>query len=211
MVPFTIWIVEDDTGFRRILQRMLSREQHINCEQAFPSCEELFEAVESESHPDLLLMDLGLPGMGGVEGIQKLSNVAPDITVVVLTVFNDKQKVLDALDAGAVGYLLKTATQEEIINGLQQVFFGGAALSPAVAKIVLEEMQRPDPEEQFDLSDREIEVLEQLALGLSVKEIADALDIGHRTARFHLSKIYEKLQVPSQAGAVAKALRLGII
>jgi len=211
MIPFNIWIVEDDTGFRRILQRMLNRVDHITCARTFPSCEDLFETIGQESHPDLLLMDLGLPGVGGVEGIRTLAEMAPEITVVVLTVFNDKQKVLDALDAGAAGYLLKTATHEEIVQGLQQVFWGGAALSPAVAKIVLEKIRKPNPSEQFNLSDREIEVLDQLAMGLSVQEIADALDIGHRTARFHLSNIYEKLQVSSQAGAVAKACRTGII
>ncbi|VGO20874.1 response regulator [Pontiella sulfatireligans] len=211
MIPFNIWIVEDDTGFRRILQRMLNRVDHITCARTFPSCEDLFETIDEDVHPDLLLMDLGLPGMGGVEGIQKLTQVAPEITVVVLTVFNDKQKVLDALDAGATGYLLKTASHEEILMGLQNVFLGGAALSPSIAKIVLQEMRKPEPSEEFDLSDREVEVLEQLAKGLSVQEIADALDIAHRTGRFHLSRIYEKLQVQSQAGAVAKALRAGII
>lgn len=211
MVPFNIWIVEDDTGFRRTLQRMLNRTKHITCARSFPSCEELFEALARESPPDLLLMDLGLPGMGGVEGIRTLAKVAPNITVVVLTVFKDKQKVMDALDAGAAGYLLKTASPEEIVRGLEQVFMGGAVLSPAVARIVLKEMRKPAASEQFHLTPREFEVLEQLAKGFSVKEIADKLGMTPRTARFHLSKIYEKLHVSSQAGAVAKALQTGLL
>jgi DNA-binding NarL/FixJ family response regulator len=211
MIPITIWIVEDDTVFRRTLQRLLSREKHITCSRVFPSCIEFFEAIETDAHPDMVLMDLGLPGMGGIEGIQKLTAMAPDIAVMVLTVFKEKEKVLQALDAGAAGYLLKTATGREIVNGLQQVFMGGVPLSPAVAKVVLEELRKPAPAEDFHLSAREIDVLEQLAEGLAVKEIANQLDISRRTVAFHLENIYSKLQVQSQSGAVAKALRAGII
>ena len=211
MIPITIWIVEDDTVFRRTLQRLLSREKHITCSRVFPSCIEFFEAIETDVHPDMVLMDLGLPGMGGIEGIQKLATKAPDVAVMVLTVFKEKEKVLQALDAGAAGYLLKTATGREIVNGLQQVFMGGVPRSPAVAKVVLEELRKPVPSDDFHLSAREIDVLEQLAEGLSVKEIAVALDIGRRTVAFHLENIYSKLKVQSQSGAVAKALRAGII
>ena len=210
MIPINIWIVEDDTVYRRTLQRLLNREEHITS-RVFPSCIEFLEAIETDKHPDLVLMDLGLPGMGGIEGIQKLATLAPDVTVIVLTVFNDKGKVLQALDAGAAGYLLKTATGPEIVKGLQQVFMGGSALSPSVAKMVLEELRKPAPAEDFHLSAREIDVLEQLAEGLSVKEIAAELDIGRRTVAFHLENIYGKLRVQSQSGAVAKALRAGII
>ena len=117
MIPITIWIVEDDAAFRRSLQQVLSREEHITCNRVFSSCTKLFEAIKTDSHPDLILMDLGLPGMGGVEGIQKLALLAPDIAVLVLTVFADKDKVLQSLDAGAVGYLLKTSMPHEIIQG----------------------------------------------------------------------------------------------
>lgn len=211
MIPINIWVVEDDTVYRRTLQRMLNREEHITCDRVFPSCIKLFDTIETDPHPDLLLMDLGLPGMGGVEGIQKLSALAPDITVIVLTVFSDKEKVLESLEAGAAGYLLKTAMPHEIIRGLQEVFLGGAALSPPVAKMVLEEMRKPKPSEQFDLSAREIEVLELLATGLSVQEIADKLGVSRRTGAFHLNNIYAKLEVQSQSGAVAKAFRSGIL
>lgn len=211
MIPITLWIVEDDTVYRRMLQRILKRAEHITCARVFPSCIEFLEAVKTDDHPDLVLMDLGLPEMGGVEGIKHLSRLAPDITVMVLTVFKDKDNVLKALDAGAAGYLLKTASGPEIIKGIDNVFMGQTALSPSVAKIVLEEMRRPAPVDDFDLSRREIQVLEQLAEGLSVQEIGDALNITARTARFHLGNIYEKLQVQSQSGAVAKALRSRII
>jgi DNA-binding NarL/FixJ family response regulator len=211
MAPLNIWIVEDDTGFRRTLQKLLNRDEHMSCDRVFPSCTKLFNAIATEPHPDLLLMDLGLPGMGGMDGIRKLSELAPNLDVVVLTVFADKEKVLESLDAGAAGYLLKSATPQEIIRGIQEVFAGGSALSPAVARVVLEEMRKAKPSGDFDLTPREVEVLEQLASGLSVKEIAEVLKISRSTVSGHLEKIYGKLNVQSQSGAVAKALRAGVI
>jgi DNA-binding NarL/FixJ family response regulator len=211
MIPITIWIVEDDAGYRRMLQGLLNREEHITCRRVFASCLTLFEAIEPEPHPDLVLMDLGLPGMGGVEGIQRLAELAPDLAVVVLTVFSEKETVLNALDAGAAGYLLKSATPQEIVRGMQEVFLGGAALSPSVAKLVLEEARKPKPSGQFDLSAREIEVLELLAEGLSVKQIADRLKVSYHTAGFHIKNIYSKLEVQTQSGAIAKAFRSGIL
>ncbi|QHI70322.1 response regulator transcription factor [Tichowtungia aerotolerans] len=211
MIPINIWLVEDDAGYRRNLRLSLDREEHITCSCVFPSCIEFFEALQEDVPPDVVLMDLGLPGMSGLEGIRRLAQEFPDVAVVVLTVFKDKEKVLQALDAGAAGYLLKESTGPEIVQGLQQVFFGGSALSPSVAKIVVEELRKPSPAEDFKLSRREVEVLEKLAEGLAVKEIAAALDISIGTAGFHLTNIYKKLQVQSQTGAVAKALRSGII
>ncbi|MFC5050757.1 response regulator [Rubritalea spongiae] len=211
MRPINIWVVEDDAGFRRTLRSLLDMHERMHCSRVFPSCIEMFDALKSEEHPNLILMDLGLPGMDGVEGIRKLTQIAPDVAVVVITVFREKVKVLEALDAGATGYLLKTATGAEIVDGIEQVFAGGAALSPDVAKIVLDEMRKAPTRDSFKLSAREIEVLEHLAMDLSVKEIADRLGISRRTAAFHLENIYRKLQVQSQSGAVAKALRSGII
>lgn len=211
MIPITLWIVEDDSSYRRSLEFMLSREPKITCARAFSSCIEFLEALKNEVHPDLVLMDLGLPEMSGIEGIQKLLEEAPDIAVLVLTTFSDKQKVLDALDAGAAGYLLKTATGPEIIKGIQDVFMGQSALSPMVAKVALEEIRKPVPEDTFNLTNRELEVLEELARDLTVKEIAENLGIAPRTVGHHLTNIYAKLNVPSSTGAVAKALRSGII
>lgn len=211
MTPITLWIVEDDTVYRRTLQRILSRDKQIVCSRVFPSCLEFLEALDAGERPELVLMDLGLPGMSGIEGIQRLTAIAPEVAVLVLTVFREKEQVLQALEAGAEGYLLKSATAREIVAAVRQVFLGGAPLSPAVARVVLEALRQPAPTEDFSLSAREIEVLEQLAEGLSVKEIAVALGIGRRTVAFHLENIYAKLQVQSQSGAVAKALRSGII
>lgn len=211
MAVMNIWVVEDDAGYRRTLQRLLNREVEMTCAQVFASCASLFEALDVEPMPDLILMDLGLPGMSGVSGIQTLAKRVPDVAVVVLTVFSAKEKVMEALDAGAAGYLLKSATPQEIVRGLQQVFEGGAALSPAVAKTVLSEMRHHQPAEDFALSMREMEVLKFLAEGLAAKQIADELSVSYFTVNFHIKNLYKKLEVQSQSGAVAKAFRSGLL
>ena len=211
MIPINVWLVEDDASYRRNLRRSLELEEHITVSRVFPSCIEFFASLETDTPPDVVLMDLGLPGMSGLEAIRIMSEKTPDIAVMVLTVFKDKEKVLEALDAGAAGYLLKESDGPQILSGLHDVFMGGTVLSPAIAKMVVQELRKPQPEEDFKLSSREIEVLEKLAEGLTVKEIASVLNISKGTTGFHLTNIYKKLQVQSQTGAVAKALRSGII
>ncbi len=212
MTPITVWIVEDDATYRRTLIRVIGRADIVADCRTFPSCIEFFSALNSsDEHPDLVLMDLGLPIMGGVEGIKKLTLEFPDINAVVLTVFSEKRKVLEALEAGASGYLLKSASGTELLNGLAEVVKGGSVLSPEVAKIVLQNLQKPNQQPDYKLAAREIAVLEQLSLGQSVKEISRSLDISQSTVSTYLARIYAKLQVQSQSGAVAKALRSGII
>ncbi len=206
-----IWIVEDDSNYRRTLARVLNKAENIQNCQDFPSCIEFFDALEKQTPPDLVLMDLGLPRMGGVEGITKLYQFKPEIIVIVLTVFSEKGKVLQALEAGASGYLLKSASGAEILKGIDDVIQGGSALSPEIAKIVLQNMQKHSAKTKVKLAAREIEVLEKLSLGQGVKEISRSLHISQSTVSTYLGRIYAKLQVQSQSGAVAKALRDGLI
>lgn len=206
-----IWIVEDDATYRRTLERVLIRSDSVSACNAFPSCIEFFERLDSHCLPDIVLMDLGLPRMGGIEAIQQLNDEYPNIIVVVLTVFSDKEKVLEALEAGAAGYLLKSASASELVKGLEDVVKGGSILSPEIASIVLQNMRKPAVSERCKMPAREIEVLEKLSLGQSVKEISRTLNISQSTVSTYLARIYAKLQVQSQSGAVAKALRQGII
>jgi DNA-binding NarL/FixJ family response regulator len=132
MIPMNIWIVEDDPGYRRNLRMSLELEECVTVGRVFPSCVEFFEAIETEARPDVVLMDLGLPGMSGLEAIRILSSQVPELAVMVLTVFKDKKKVQEAQDAGAAGYLLKESDGQEIISSLKQVVAGKTALSPAL-------------------------------------------------------------------------------
>jgi DNA-binding NarL/FixJ family response regulator len=129
-----VWIVEDDAGYRRNLRMSLELEEDITVGRVFPSCIEFFDLLKKETPPDVVLMDLGLPGMGGIEAIRKLRAVAPGVAVMVLTVFKEKDKVLEALDAGAAGYLLKSSDGPEIVKGLKKVVEGGSVWSPALAE-----------------------------------------------------------------------------
>ena len=133
-----IWIVEDDAGYRRNLRMSLELEEGVRVGRVFPSCCEFFEALAIEEQPDAVLMDLGLPGMSGTEAIRKLNKVAPAVAVMVLTVFKEKEKVLEALDAGAKGYLLKESEAPEIVKGLRAVVSG--AWSSSVSKTLTSEM-----------------------------------------------------------------------
>lgn len=216
MKTMTVWIVEDDSTYRRTLLKVIGNGQNIAHCRTFPSCIEFFDALNNcssnnENTPNIVLMDLGLPRMSGVDGIKKLTLNFPDIIAVVLTVFSEKAKVLEALEAGASGYLLKSASGAEIIKNLEEVINGGSVLSPEIAKIVLQNIQKPITDEDYKLAIREIEVLEKLSLGQSVKEISRSLDISQSTVSTYLARIYGKLKVQSQSGAVAKALRNGII
>ncbi len=211
MIAMNIWLVEDDADYRRMLSRTLKRSVQVRACRAFPSCLELFAALDKDSAPDIVLMDLGLPLMNGVEGIKNLAFRSPNVAVIALTVSGDKRMVLDAVEAGASGYLLKSAGAEEIGRGLREVYFGGSALSPAVARVVLENMREPKSDPQLKLASREVEVLRLLAKGQTVKEIAAALDISQSTVSTYLGRIYGKLEVQSQSAAVAKAIRGGVI
>ncbi len=211
MIPVRVWLVEDDADYRRMMSRVLDRSEKLGDCRAFPSCVELFDTLSGEPPPDIILMDLGLPVMSGLDGIKKLRKVAPDTAVIALTVLGEKKMVLDALQAGASGYLLKSSTRKEIVKGVLDVFWGGSTLSPAVARVVLEDMRKPVPEVTVKLAAREIEVLQKVALGLSVKEMAEVLGISQSTVSTYLGRIYSKLDVQSQSGAVARALREGLI
>lgn len=211
MIPVRAWVVEDDSGYRAMLCDILSVSDSVVSCEGFPSCIEMFEQINPTQLPDVVLMDLGLPHMSGVDGIRKLMTVAPELAVIVLTVFSQKGKVFEALEAGASGYLLKSASGPEIVDALQDVVQGSLPLSPAIAKIVLDKIRCPVSPQSLKLAAREVEVLEKLALDFSVKQIARDLDISQNTVTTYLRRIYSKLQVQSQSGAVAKAIRRGLI
>ena len=203
-----VWLIEDHADSRRVLARVLNRATTMQCPCAFASCEEALAALGTKPHPDVILLDVGLPGMSGIEGIRHIKALSPTTHVIMLTVFDDQEKVFKAICAGASGYLLKTADEDAVTGAIEEVLQGGAPINPRVARMVLNMFasRSAPPIQDYGLSDREREVLELMVQGLVKKEIADRLHLSYHTVDNHLRSIYTKLQVHTRGGAVAKAV-----
>ncbi len=208
-----IWILEDHEIFAKQIRRLIASESDLECPYHFTCATELFDKLKfSNERPDLLLLDLGLPQINGLEVLGELRKVLPELKVLILTAFDDREKVYRAICNGASGYLLKTADPDEILAGIRDVLHGASALSSPIAKMILEGFARYGPVEQIEpLTTREEDVLRLLVKGFIKKEIADQLNISQHTVDMHLRSVYRKLQVRSQTEAVSKALRQGLV
>ena len=209
----TIWILEDHEVFAKQIRRLIGAEDDMACPHHFTSASDLYDKLKfTNERPDLLLLDLGLPRRDGLEVLRDLRNVMPDVKVLILTSFDDREKVYRAICNGASGYLLKTADPDEILTGIRDVIHGASALSSPIAKMILEGFSRYGPVEHVEpLTSREEDVLRYLVKGLIKKEIAEELSISQHTVDMHLRSVYRKLHVRSQTEAVSKALRQGIV
>ncbi|MGO9204400.1 MAG: response regulator transcription factor [Limisphaerales bacterium] len=201
-------VVEDNLSFRRGLRAIFDLTPGIECVGMYATGEEALREL-SGTAPDVVLMDLNLPGMSGIECTRELKRLRPATQVLMLTIEDDSDRVFAALRAGATGYLLKAATPAEILDGIQVVGQGGSPMSAVIARRVVESFHGKggSPAAKDSLSEREVEVLERIARGKRLKEVAAELDLGVTTVQTYLRRIYEKLQVHSQAEAVAKFLR----
>lgn len=208
-----IWILEDHELFAKQIRRLLSAEDDFVCSYHFASAADLFDKLRfTNERPDLLLLDLGLPRRDGLEVLGEIRKALPAVKVLILTAYDDRDKVYRAICNGASGYLLKTADPDDIITGIRDVMCGASALSSPIAKMILEGFSRYGPVEHIDpLTSREEDVLRYLVKGLIKKEIADELSISQHTVDMHLRSVYRKLHVRSQTEAVSKALRQGIV
>jgi DNA-binding NarL/FixJ family response regulator len=208
----TVWIIEDHAAFRRTLVRVLNAEADLQCSRDFDCCEKALAAISGGDLPDLILLDVGLPGMSGIEGIRLLKERAPKTLIVILTVFDDDDKVFKAICSGAAGYLLKTGSARDIIASVRDALSGGSPMNPRVARRVLDMFSRLAPKQSdYGLSEREKEILQLMTSGLIKKEIADRLTLSIHTVDTYLRRIYEKLEVNTRTGAVAKALKEGLV
>ena len=206
-MSITVAIVEDDAGIRDALIRILGRSRDFRCLGCYPSAEEALHELPTVK-PDVVLMDINLPGMSGVECVRKLKAQAFSAHIVMLTVYEDSEQIFESLAAGATGYLLKRTPPAELLEAIRDVHSGGAPMSSQIARKVVQSFRGAAPASQAtDLSPREQEILGWLAQGFLIKEIADRLGIGFDTVRTHIRRIYEKLQVHSRAQAVAKFMR----
>lgn len=204
----SVWLVEDNEAYRRTIRRVLNRIAGLSCDQAFAWCEQAIEALKQQQPPDVVLLDVGLPGMDGLKGISLIKRISPSTQVIMLTVFDDQEKIFQAICAGASGYLLKTSTEEKITESIHEVMNGGAAMTPSIAHKVIERFASlAAPKDDYGLTARERDILNLAVQGLIKKEIADRLNLSFHTVDAHLRNIYSKLQVHTRAGAVSKALK----
>jgi DNA-binding NarL/FixJ family response regulator len=209
----TIWIIEDHEIFAKQIRRLLDGEADMVCPHHFTSASTFFDQLHNHpERPDLLLLDLGLPRRDGLEILEELRGLLPDLKVLILTAYDDREKVYRAICNGASGYLLKTADPDEILAGIRDVIHGASALSSPIAKMILEGFSRYGLVQEIEpLTSREQEVLRELVKGFIKKEIADHLAISQHTVDMHLRSVYRKLHVRSQTEAVSKALRQGLV
>jgi DNA-binding NarL/FixJ family response regulator len=209
--PISVWLIEDNAAFRQSVSRAINRNPDLKCTGDFAACEPALAALDREK-PDVVLIDVGLPGMTGIEGIPQIKAKSPLTQVVVLTVFEDHDKIFNAICAGASGYLLKGSAVNEIASSIREVARGGAPMSPPVARRVLGMFSKFTPSKgDYGLTEREKQMLEFMTLGITMKEMADKANVSYHTVDSHLRNIYAKLHVNSRAGAVAKALKEGLV
>lgn len=205
--PIRVSIVDDEVDLRENIAGFVDAAKGFRCISVHSSAEEAIAHLPQEK-PDVILMDINLGGMSGIECVRLLKPKMRDTQMVMLTVFEDTEKIFSALSSGASGYLLKRMPPEKLLEAIREVHEGGSPMSAPIARKVVQSLQsnRP-PDETAELSPREREVLDGLAEGQAYKQIADKLEVSIHTVRNYIRRIYEKLHVRSSAEAVAKYLR----
>jgi DNA-binding NarL/FixJ family response regulator len=204
-----IGIVEDNKKIRDLIQRYLDMQKEMDCPVAVDSVEEMLEYLEEHQKPDVILMDIQLPGMSGIKGMEIIKSKYPEVEIIMLTIYHDSHKIFDSLKAGASGYLLKHTSLPEIKESIENLMKGGAPMSPQIARKVISHFNEEAPKKNEDsmLTNREQDIVNGLVDGLSYKLIADRFDISIDTVRAHIRNIYKKLHVNSKAEVIAKSLR----
>jgi DNA-binding NarL/FixJ family response regulator len=202
-------IIEDNQLFRDSLKEAINKSSNINCKYTFSSGETAIESIEKEELvPDIILLDIGLPGMNGIELIPELKKLSPSSKIIIITVHDEDENVFNAICAGASGYLLKDLSSEKILASISEVMNGGAPMNMQIAKKVLNMFRDQNVKSNgYSLSEREKEILSLLVEGLSKKQIADKIFLSYHTVDSHLRNIYAKLEVHSRSSAISKAIR----
>lgn len=206
-------IFEDNKSLRTGLYQLINGSNGFECVGAYPDCSDILQHIYSIK-PDVLLMDIGMPGISGIEAVQIVKNKYPEIKILMQTIFEDTEKIFQSVCAGASGYILKNTSPARILEAIRETYEGGAPMSPSIASKVLKIVQdssSPIPINNFHLSEREKEILACLVKGMSYKLIADNCFISLDTVRGHIRSIYEKLHVNSKSEAVVKAIKGKII
>lgn len=206
-IMIKVAIVEDNHSLRTSLAALLNKSEGMKCVAALPNLYNVVAEI-SRAKPDIILMDIGLPDISGIEGVRTVRLNFPEIDVLMLTVFDEDEKIFEAIREGASGYLLKKTPPEEIINCILELYHGGAPMSASIARRVVQSFHQPAaPINEYGLTTREKEVLYALIDGLSYKKIAEKYFVSVSTVRTHITNIYQKLHVNSRSQAVAKVLK----
>ncbi|HSU52897.1 MAG TPA: response regulator transcription factor [Candidatus Dormibacteraeota bacterium] len=207
-MPITVSIVEDNEQLRTTLARVLNRSESFRCLSHYGSAEDALKDLP-QVKPEVVLMDINLPGINGVECVRQLKQALPGTQAIMLTVYEDTDNIFSALAAGASGYLLKRTKSAELLDAIREVQRGGSPMTTHIARKVTQSFQKagPSPQPAENLSQREQEVLDCLSHGFLYKEIAEKLGISYETVHTYIRRIYEKLQVRTRTEAVAKFLR----
>ncbi|MGE5497801.1 MAG: response regulator [Syntrophothermus sp.] len=210
----TVIIVEDNRIIREGLAALINGTDGFSCIRSYGDCESFLQELEN-TQVDVVLMDIGLPGMSGIDGVTKAKKINPDLNILILTVYEESKLIFEALCAGACGYLVKKTPPLRLLESIRDAYDGGSPMSSHIARKIVTVFQQHTspflPDSQFDLTSREKEVLTGLSDGSSYHDIAQNLFISIDTVRHHIRNIYRKLHVHSQSEAVAKALRKGLI
>jgi DNA-binding NarL/FixJ family response regulator len=210
-MPNAILLYEDNPILRDSIQSMLALNKNVLLAGAYESPLEIKKHLETYN-PDLLIMDIDMPGMNGIEAVTRVRSSNAEVPIIMLTVFDDNKHVFDAICAGASGYVLKKHISSRLFSAIDEALQGGAPMSPSIARMVLDAMQQKSaPANPYQLTPKEKEVLTSLSKGNSYKLIADQLGISIDTVRSHIRNIYEKLHVHSQTEAVSKAINEKLI
>ncbi|KYP14464.1 response regulator transcription factor [Flavihumibacter sp. CACIAM 22H1] len=204
--PVRIILFEDNPILRESLVNLLALTGEYHILGSYPDCTEV-EVLVQEVKPDVILMDIDMPGVNGIEAVSKIRRFNQQVQIIMLTVFDDNSHVFDAMYAGANGYLLKKYISDKLIYSIQEVLQGGAPMSPSIARLIISSLQQPVvAAKDYQLTNREKEILQLLSNGNSFKMIASELTISLDTVRTHIKHIYDKLHVRSQIEAVSKAI-----
>jgi len=208
-----IALYDDNPQRRDSVQMLIESDDQFEFIGSYPNCQHVLANTASAA-PDVILMDIDMPLVNGIEGVKKLRTQFPELKVIMQTVFEDNEKIFEAICAGANGYILKQESPEELLNAIVEVHNGGAPMTPTIAIKVLKLVGRnakPVITDEFQLTGREQEILELLVKGYSYKMIAEECVISYPTVNSHITKIYSKLQVHSVAAAVSLAIREGLV
>ena len=206
-------LFEDNHNMRISLYQLINGSQGFTCVGAFENCSNVLRNIK-DTNPDIVLMDIEMPGVNGIEGVRMIKEKYPDLKILMQTIFGDSDKIFDSILAGASGYILKNTPPYRILEAIQEISDGGAPMSPSIATKVLKMVSQPvtaAKTNHFNLSEREKEILSCLVKGMSYKLIADACFISIDTVRHHIRNIYDKLQVHSKTEAVMAAIKGNIV